>query len=474
MANFLDVLRSNRAALLADRDVHVATMAGITRGSEISGRTTLTADQTSRFDAAKAQVEAIDADLGQFDARIAELEAVQARTQAANLAPTRMHGRDWTWDGHSDARGAALSLVERGRMDSRSGDRTVALIDESQEFARHIATAADPSYESAFLKMLARGAEAITFMTPEEQAAWGNAIRTSMSVGSNTNGGFLVPAHLDPTIILTSSGWENPLRKLARVVTLTEGSTWNGVTSAGVVASFDAELTEVSDDTPTFARASIPVHKAQAFVQYSIESEQDIVSLGNDLLTIFGDAKGDLEASKYISGSGTNEPTGIVTALDANTNVEIISTTAATIGEVDLHSMYRQVPIRWRRRGTWLLNPVYSLAVKRLGQAVSSTFSGDLTQPVSDRFLGRPVVDDDDMPSTQTTTANDNEIIFGDFGQFVIVDKPGSMRVELIPHMFNTANNLPDGRRGLYCWWRTGSEPVVETAFRLLQDRTSA
>jgi predicted phage gp36 major capsid-like protein len=54
------------------------------------------------------------------------------------------------------------------------------------------------------------------------------------------------------------------------------------------------------------------------------------------------------------------------------------------------------------------------------------------------------------------------------------VDKPGSTSIEYIPHLFNTANNLPDGRRGWYMYWRTGADSINDTAFRLLQDKTSA
>ena len=112
--------------------------------------------------------------------------------------------------------------------------------------------------------------------------------------------------------------------------------------------------------------------------------------------------------------------------------------------------------------------------MKRLGTAISSQFSGDLTMPTSERWLGRPVVESDDAPTTQTTTANDNEIVFGDFSNYLIIDKPGSMSVEFIPHLFSTSNGRPTGERGMYFRWRTGSDTVNNGAFRLLVDKTSA
>ena len=73
-----------------------------------------------------------------------------------------------------------------------------------------------------------------------------------------------------------------------------------------------------------------------------------------------------------------------------------------------------------------------------------------------------------------TTTVRDNEIIYGDWSQYVIVDKPGSSTLDFIPNLFNTSNNLPDGRRGWYMRFRSGADSVNDLAFRLLQDRTSA
>ena len=302
-----------------------------------------------------------------------------------------------------------------------------------------------------------------------------NEERTAMSVGSNTNGGFLVPTHLDPSIILTNNGSSNALRPISRVVTLTVGNSWNGITSAGVTASWDAELTEVSDDTPAdYAKPNVPVYMLRGFAQASYEAFEDIDNLGSDVLMLLADAKDRLEGTAHCTGSGSSQPTGIFTALDANTNVEVTSTTAATIGLVDLQGLKRSVPIRWRKNGRWVYAPVYGDAIKALGTALSASYSTDITQENTEKLLGNPVTETDDAPTTQTTTVRDNEVVFGDFSNFLIVDKPGSTAVEVIPQLFSTTTNLPDGRRGWIMHTRSGSDSINDLAFRLLQDKTSA
>ncbi len=332
-----------------------------------------------------------------------------------------------------------------------------------RDWTRNMIARTHDDYTSGWLKY-ATGREML--LTNEERAA--------LAVGTNTQGGFLVPTHLDPSIIFTNTGTSNVIRSLSRVVSLTTGNVWNGVTSAGSTFSVDAELAEVSDDTPSVARVSVPVYKAQGFVQADIEAFEDIDALSSDVLMIFADGKDRLEGQLHATGSGSG-PTGIVTALDANTNSEIVATTAATFSLADLQKVYRALGVRWRGRSAWLLNPLYMGSIQALGTALSANYSSNLADPYSDRVLGKPVVESDDMPNTVTTTANDNQLVFGDFGTgFLIVDKPGSTSLEFIPHLFNTGNNLPDGRRGWYMHWRTGSDSIVDAAFRLYQSKTSA
>lgn len=426
----------------------------------------------------QARWEQLDTDEAELREQLRTAEENEARRQ--RVAESRARWGSVQVDVRGNARpGDVRHMARQQRVDAvlRAVDGRIESGEEQRHFERlvkrhaadgdwaaQLVARATPEYESGWAKLMVGRAE---LLTTEERAA--------IAVGTNTQGGYLVPTHLDPTLILTNAGSNNVMRQLARPVTLTGGAnTWHGVTTAGVTASWDAELTEVSDDTPSVGTASIPTNSAKSLVAASIEAFEDIANLATDVLMMFGDARDRLEGAAFVTGSGSGQPKGVVTALAASSGVCVVSTTAAAIGEVDVHGLYKAVPQRWRGRGAWLMNPTYNLAIKRLGTAVSSSYSGDLTMPVTDRILGRPVYESDDMPSTQTTTQLDSEIVYGDFSNYVIVDKPGSTSVEFIPHLFNTANNLPDGRRAWYMHFRTGGDVVNLAALRLLQDKTSA
>lgn len=464
----IDALNEERATLAAERvalkDESVEIDADEKR--DVASKTARVDEILARNDAIQKRDAAIVADVTAKQARVDQLEALAAERAAA---PTFIRKPEAATNDDL-ARMNVAQLIEATRrnigendLDTDQATKLLKRHRSDLAWVRNIAARSTAAYASAFAKMMTdRG----MFLTDEERAA--------IAVGTNTQGGLLVPTHLDPTLILTNSGSSNAIRAISRQVTLTNSNTWNGVTTAGSDFSWDAELAEVSDDSPTFVAAGIPTFVGAGFIQASYQAFEDIENLGNDVMMLFADGRDRLEGTAHATGNGTTQPQGIFTACDANTNVEVTSTTAATIGLVDLQGLRRAVPVRYRNRATWVMNPVYADAIAALGTAVSASYTTNLTEAPTTRLIGLPVVETDDAPSTQTTTVKDNEIVVGDFSQYVIVDKPGSTTLDFIPNLFNTTTNLPDGRRGWYMRFRSGAEPTNVLAFRLLQDKTSA
>lgn len=459
----------------------------------------LTDDQLARFEAIPTEFEELEierADSAAFEARIELVRS--ASVNPANVDAPRVIGRSAT-------RGGGAPMVKRsgsvtddpfellrgstGHMGAQ--ELTRALIDanlsaiEGMDMPR--------GYTDSFPRMLKRHARDTSWamnllarQNPDYLSAWEKAVtgreilmseveRAAIAVGTNTAGGFLVPTHLDPTLILTNSGAKDVLRGMSRVVTLTGGANvWKGVTTAGSTASWDGELTEVSDDTPAVASVSVPVFSAKSLIQASIESFEDITGLAQDVQTLLADSKVRLEAAAHMTGNGTTAPCGIFTALDANTNVEVQLTTGSTFTRADLAGIATALGDRWTDDAEWLMHPQHLERIAALGTALGANYSTDMTQLPTDQLLGYPVKKSFTAPSTFQTTTVDNLAVFGDFSNFIIVDKPGSTSVEFIPHLFNTSNNLPDGRRAWYMHFRNGSDSVNDLAFRLLQDKTTA
>jgi HK97 family phage major capsid protein len=342
--------------------------------------------------------------------------------------------------------------------------------DPSGEIPRRIMLLSTPAYRSAFQKLVA-GAEYA--LTGEER----EAVSRAASLTGNA-GGFAVPTPLDPTVILTNNGSANPFRQISRVVTTTVDE-WNGVSTAGITAGFGAEAAEAGDNAPTLAQPSITTRKAFAFVPFSIEIGMDWAAMEEEMRTLLVDAKDNLEATKFVSGaSGSNEPIGIITALAGGSSV-VAPTTAEAFAKADVFKVANALPPRYRG------NADQASWVAEFGtlNAIRQAFAGDnqWTDPsggVPPRLLGWRAYESSAMDSSTAinpaaTDTTNHVLLVGDFSRYVIVDRVG-LTVEVIPHLFATANNRPSGSRGLYAYWRVGADSVDDNAFRVLNVPTTA
>lgn len=322
---------------------------------------------------------------------------------------------------------------------------------DSAMLARHILATGSPDYHRAFAKVLSGQP-----LNERERAA-------IATVGTTTTGGYNVPYQLDPTLILTSDGSVNPLPEIARTEQINVGNTWKGVTTAGVTASYGTEAVAVTDGAPTFGQPELTVQKAKALIKFSIESDGDWPRLQSEMARLLQDAKDTLEADKFVNGTGTNEPEGVLYGIASTYNV---GTTGDGLDTDDFRVVTNRLPDRWEPRARWLAHRAVYTEAERLDHAagVSSDYR-PLVAGAPRELLGYPRHNSSAMESDFSTATN-RIAIFGDFGQFLIVTKIG-LTIELIPHMVNGDGN-PTGERGLFAYWRNTSEVLVDSAFRVL------
>jgi HK97 family phage major capsid protein len=154
-------------------------------------------------------------------------------------------------------------------------------------------------------------------------------------------------------------------------------------------------------------------------------------------------------------------------ALDANTNVEVALTTDGSFSATDLRKVWSALPDRAKANATWVMSADVANDISAFGSSYGADSTVDLTGTV-ETLKGRPVVISSHFPDFTGATAAQNVLAVGDFRQFYIVDRVG-LTVELIPHLLGATNGRPTGQRGWFAYKRVGSDSVVDTDFRLLQ-----
>ena len=424
----------------------------------------------------------LDATLVEFEARKADLEAAEARAARIAAAKSVVTERAAGFDApqvikpaaevnvrsasRSEIRDAALRISEKAGLSAgqeRHLERllnTRSEVTDGGEIAKRMILTESDAYRSAFMKGVTQASPAYT----AEEAAALNEYRAASS--TDANGGFGVPVLIDPSIILTSGAADAPILSLARVVTITTDN-WKGVSSAGVSWSYDAELTEVSDDAPTLAQPSIDVYSARGFIPYSIEIGQDYPGFAEEMRRLLDQGYVDLVAKQSMTGT---TPVGIFTAIDATAASEVSVTTDGALGAVDILKVWSALPERYRSRATWVMHTSVENEVRKFAaDSDGAYYTVNLAAGGVSTLMGRPIVVSDYAPAFTGTTGAANILVVGDFSNFVIAQRAG-MTVELVPHLFGVTNGRPLGARGWFAYARHGFDSVNDAAFRLLQN----
>jgi HK97 family phage major capsid protein len=227
--------------------------------------------------------------------------------------------------------------------------------------------------------------------------------------------------------------------------------------------AWSSEGGDSSDVAPTFGQPAVTAHKAHGTVPVTIESFEDIQGLGSEIAREIADAKDRLEATAFTKGTGSGQPVGIVTTVNAETSRRRAFATNSAFTATDLINIQNDLGPRFQPNASWISSLTYLNRVRALGSSSYSTWTTKLDEAVADRILGKPAYEVSDM-STALNTVTSVGFVYGDFSQYLIADRIG-MAVEFVPLLHSAGNALPNGRRGWYCYWRTGADAVTNTAF---------
>lgn len=475
MSKYIELLRTQIAAKETERDAALDKLESIATAS-LDEKRSLTAEEDVEVRALHATVNTLTTELTADQATLAQHEATDAArklaTPPAKPGAPAFHRNDDPYDidlrsaprtpeVRKDIEQRALRALEREEDLSDANKAHVEQmlrnrrVNRNGALARHIITTGRDDYRSAFSELTLRA-------NPLLSAQQMEAVREvrGLQITTDASGGYLMPFTLDPTIIVTNNGVVNPIRSLATVITVATDN-WQGVSTAGVTASYDAEEAQVSDDTPTLAQPSIAVHQGQAFVPFSVQAEDDLDALAQDVAEMFADAKDRLELNAFTLGTGSAQPFGLIT--EATT---VASTTTDTYAVADVYKLQNAVASRHAAMGKWMANRAVINLTRQFGTALGHAFLTDLGGGMPPQILGQDLFENSEMDGTLNATATNLFLAYGDFKKYRIHDRIG-MSVELVPHLFG-ANQRPTGQRGWYARFRHGARLVDVNAVKVL------
>ncbi len=287
--------------------------------------------------------------------------------------------------------------------------------------ARRALITESPAYRSAFREAMVKRYPHFTDQEVEALRALealDAAEFRAMSEGSTTGGGFGVPVFIDPTVILTSGAGAAPILDVCRTERITT-SQWKGVSAASVSWSWDAEGSAVSDDSPTLAQPAVPVYMGRGFLPYSIELGEDYPGFAEQMAAMLSQGALDLLATSTVTGSGSSQPTGVVTKLEATAASKVKVATAGAVVAADIFKVWNAVAERFRSQPSsgWGMSVSMESTIRSFSSANQSSayFTVNLADEGITYLNGKKVTRSDYFPAITGATATQAFCVVGDW-----------------------------------------------------------
>lgn len=206
------------------------------------------------------------------------------------------------------------------------------------------------------------------------------------------------------------------------------------VVNAQGTAAMVAELGTAAGVEPQFEQVILKSYKAAQLIMLSNELITDEgVNLMSWLAQDMGRAIARVTDTKYVTGNGTSEPQGFITAASGAGNQRIAGTAAG--GAIDFDGLIKMkyaVDPGYAMNATWVIN----WATCGLIAAIKDADGQYLWQPSKsmnepDMLLGRPVQTDPNIPVVATSAKS---VFFGDWDSAVVIRDVATLDITVSEH----------------------------------------
>lgn len=287
----------------------------------------------------------------------------------------------------------------------------------------------------------------------------------ALSVGSDANGGYLVPNQLADLIVQIVNE-SSPMRALATVETISSDSLdlIEDVTDAAAAWGDETTVRSAETTSPTLGRNTIDTFEMYAQPQATQKLVDDAsIDIEQWIAQKVADKMARLEATAFISGDGTTQPKGILTYAAGTSwgTVEQVPTgTSAVVTADSLVKLYYALKDEYARRATFLMHRTTAQAVRLLKDTTNQyIWQPGLAAGRPDTLMGVPVALAADMP---VPAASSLSIAIADFKRaYLIVDRIG---IRTLRDPFTSKPFVK-----FYTTKRVGGEVVNTDAIKLLK-----
>ena len=246
-------------------------------------------------------------------------------------------------------------------------------------------------------------------------------VRNDLQVGTDTEGGFLVPDEFEKKLI-SALEEENVFRPLATKIQTSSGDRKIPVITQKGEATWmeEEEAYTLSDDA--FGQIALSANKVGTAIKISEELLNDSVfDLPSYIAKEFARRIGTKEEEAFLIGDGKGKPTGIFAATGGAENGA--TTTGAAITFDDVIELFYSIKSPYRKKAVWVLNEQTVKALRKIKDNTGNfIWQPSVSAGLPDTILNRPYVTSVYAP---TIAAGAKAIAFGDYSYYWVADRQG-------------------------------------------------
>ncbi len=323
----------------------------------------------------------------------------------------------------------------------------------------------EQQYHNAFMTLLRSDQPGMVELNEQQrQIMRSHIVHETRAQGTvpNSSGGFLIPSTLAARIIETMKAYGG-LRQFATVLNTSAGEVINWPTNddTGNEGELVAEHKQVGETELEFGQKQLGAYKySSKVVRVSIELLQDSAFALDAFITRkFGQRLGRVTAKHYSTGTGSDQPQGLLPAA----SVGYTAASATDITYTDLLRLKHSVDPAYRNMGgcRWLFNDAVLLQLKEMmDDNGRPLWKPSLTEGAPALIDSEPYVIDQGCPSPAAGTI---PAAYGDLSEFVIRDVLGFQLHRMVEKFIDY------GQIGFLAFMRTDANLMDEAAVKTLK-----
>lgn len=275
-----------------------------------------------------------------------------------------------------------------------------------------------------------------------------------LSTKSVGNGAYLTPEDFKSKFdqALTK---DNVFRRLGTVANTTSPDATIFATTSTGTAAWIADGASIPESSDAILPFKVYSYKLGSLTRLNTTFVNDnAFDLEKYLVTAFARRFGRAEEAAFLNGTGTNQPTGLLSDSGAEIGVTAASTTAITYDE--LTKLYFSLKAEHRANAVFLMHDDTAMALRMLKDNVDNP----IWNAEKDTLFGKPVVTSLAMPATAT---GKKAIAFGDLSFYWVIERQ--------PLVVNRVSELYSelGQIGFFAFERLDGKLVLPEAVKVLQ-----